>query len=232
MMTKKAKVVALIPARGGSKRLKNKNLLPMAGKPLIGWTIDAALNCVEIDSVVVSTDCLEIKKTAIAFKAEVPFIRPADLATDYASTDDVMLHAINKLQLSPSDIVVLLQPTSPLRDEQDISLFVHDLLDSDLSGVVSVCECEHTPLWSNTLPQDLRMGEFINPTIGSKRSQDLPQYYRLNGAIYAYRVEYLRRYGGRYYSSEVKARVMSAEKSVDIDTELDFKFAEFLMKNK
>jgi len=225
------RVVALIPARAGSKRLKNKNILPLGGKPLIAWTIEAALNSCEIDDVIVSTDDLNIKQVAIDFGASVPFMRPSFLSNDVASTDDVLLHAINELKLSDTDILILLQPTSPMRNYQEIKKALLLLNDGAVQGVVSVCECEHSPLWSNILPNDMLMGDFIRPEIASKRSQELPVYYRLNGAIYAYRVSYLNKYKCRYYSDEIKASVMPANKSIDIDNEIDFQFSEFLVSN-
>jgi len=227
----KKKVVALIPARAGSKRLSNKNLLPLAGKPLIAWTIEAALTCDLIDDVIVSTDSEEIKRVAIDFGAKVPFSRPSYLAGDCASTDDVIMHAIDELKLSSSDTVMLLQPTSPLRDNVDITNAILQLNSDLVQGVVSVCECEHSPLWSNTLPENRLMGGFIREDIAAKRSQDLPVHYRLNGAIYAYKVEFLRKYRGRIYSNAIKAIKMLPEKSVDIDTKSDFKYAEFLIEN-
>ena len=190
-MLKNSRVVALIPARAGSKRLINKNLLLLVGKPLIAWTIEAALYSPEIDDVVVSTDSIDIKQVAIEFGASVPFMRPNVLAHDTATTDDVLMHAIEVLKLTPSDVIVLLQPTSPLRDYEDIANALSQFNDENVQGVVSVCECEHSPMWSNTLPENMQMGSFIKPEIAGKRSQDLPRYYRLNGAIYAYRVSYL-----------------------------------------
>lgn len=228
-MLKSNRVVALIPARAGSKRLANKNLLPLAGKPLIAWTIEDALNCPWIDNVIVSTDSMDIKQAAIELGATVPFLRPSSLANDNASTDDVLMHTIDELELLPSDILVLLQPTSPLRDSKDINNALSLLAEEKVQGVVSVCECEHSPLWSNTLPENNLMGDFIRQDIAAKRSQDLPAYYRLNGAIYAYKVAFLNKYNSRFYSDEIKAMVMPANKSVDIDNLLDFKFAEFLM---
>ena len=229
-MLKNNRCVALIPARAGSKRLINKNLLPLAGKPLIAWSIETALNSPEIDDVVVSTDSIDIKQVAIDFGATVPFMRPNDLSHDTATTDDVLMHAIEELKLTPSDIIVLLQPTSPLRDYEDIGNALSQLNDRNVQGVVSVCECEHSPMWSNTLADNMKMGGFIRPEIATKRSQDLPRYYRLNGAIYAYRVSYLNKYKSRFYSDEIKASLMPANKSVDIDNEIDFQLAGFLMQ--
>lgn len=229
-MLKKHRVVALIPARAGSKRLTNKNLLHLAGKPLIAWTIEAALNSAEIDDVIVSTDSVDIKQVAIEFGAKVPFMRPSALAEDTASTDDVLMHAIDELKLNSTDILVLLQPTSPLRGFEEIDNALFQLNNGNVQGCVSVCECEHSPMWSNTLPESMLMGGFIKSEISSKRSQELPTYYRLNGAIYAYRVSYLNKYKSRFYSDEIKANIMPACKSIDIDNKIDFQFAEFLMK--
>lgn len=228
-MNKSNRVVALIPARGGSKRLKNKNLLMLASKPLIAWTIEAAIKCPLIDEVIVSTDCVSIKQTAIEYGASVPFLRPENLAGDFASTDDVLMHTINVLKLNDDDTLILLQPTSPLRDSWDINNALSLFVDDAVQGVVSVCECEHSPLWSNTLPVNRLMGEFLKSEIATKRSQDLPAYYRLNGAIYAYKVDFLNKHRRRLYSNEIKASVMAINKSVDIDNDFDFKFAEFLI---
>lgn len=226
------RVVALIPARAGSKRLHNKNLLSLGGKPLIAWTIEAALKCSLIDDVVVSTDDQNIKNIAIEYGATVPFIRPEILANDTSSTDDVIIHALEELKLSESDVLVLLQPTSPLRESRDIENALTILVNDAVQGVVSVCECEHSPMWCNTLPDSKLMGGFIKHEVAANRSQDLPTYYRLNGAIYAYKVSYFKKYRIRHYSNGIKAFVMPVNRSIDIDHDFDFKFAEFLIENK
>ncbi|MGR5431128.1 cytidylyltransferase domain-containing protein [Vibrio astriarenae] len=229
MSLDKSNVVAIIPARSGSKRLPNKNLMQLCGKPLIGWTIEAAKKASIIENIIVSTDSANIKEVALRFGAEVPFDRPKELATDTSSTDDVLLHAISELGLKSNDIIVLLQPTSPLRGADDILAAVSLLEDDNIQGVVSVCECEHSPLWSNTLPSNMLMGGFIDDDISSKRSQDLLTYYRLNGAIFAYRVKYLLECKGRKYSNCIRAFEMQVVNSVDIDSKLDFDFAEYLL---
>ncbi|KQH83647.1 CMP-N-acetlyneuraminic acid synthetase [Vibrio furnissii] len=228
----KNKVIALLPARAGSKRLINKNILPIANKPLIAWTIEAALDVELFDDVIVSTDSDDIKNVALDFGASVPFKRPSPLSSDTATTDDVLMHAIKVLNLKSTDIIVLLQPTSPLRESKDIKEALLKLNDSNVQGVVSVCECEHSPLWSNILPESMLMGEFIRSDISSKRSQDLPCFYRLNGAIYAYRVSYLEKHNGRVYSNDIKAHIMPTSRSIDVDNLTDFHFAEFLLKRK
>ncbi|MUK39984.1 acylneuraminate cytidylyltransferase family protein [Aliivibrio fischeri] len=230
-MVSNQRVIALIPARAGSKRLVNKNLLDLCGKPLIAWSIQSALESTSITDVIVSTDSGAIKSVAENFGAKVPFIRPDYLSSDIASTDDVILHSIEELSLSESDIVVLLQPTSPLRNSDDIDSAIKGLSDEDIMGTVSVCECEHSPLWSNTLSDENLMDSFISDDLVTKRSQDLPTYYRLNGAIYAYRVSFFLKHKKRIYSKEIKATIMPVERSVDIDNVIDFKLAECLMKD-
>ncbi len=224
------RVVAVIPARAGSKRLPMKNILPLAGKPTIAWTIIAGLQSEYIDRIVVSTDDEKLRNVALEWGAESPFIRPKELSSDTASTDDVLLHAISELALDSDEIVILLQPTSPLRTATDIDNSLRLLKSEHVSGVVSVCECEHSPLWSNTLPADRKMNNFLDCKHSKARSQDLPTHFRLNGAIYAYRVAFLEKFKYRHYSDEIVASVMSQENSIDIDTKLDFDFAKFLLQ--
>ncbi|MGR5064416.1 acylneuraminate cytidylyltransferase family protein [Photobacterium sp. DNB22_13_2] len=222
------KVLAVIPARGGSKRLPGKNTKHLGGKPLLSWTIEAASNSKQIDRVVVSTDAEDIASVARAYGAEVPFMRPVDLSGDHASTDSAIFHALENVG-EEHEIVVILQPTSPLRTAEDIDNALALLADPTVKGVVSICECEHTPLWCNTLPDDKAMGDFLRPSLLGKRSQDLPQYYRLNGCIYAFDVVSFKMNKGTFYSDTVKAYIMPSERSVDIDTQVDFCFAETLI---
>lgn len=223
------KVLAIIPARGGSKRLPQKNILDLNGKPLIAWTIESALESKYIDKVMVSTDNLEINKVSKEFGAEVPFIRPESLSTDHASSIDVIKHALSFYH-NKFDYVVLLQPTSPLRLFSDIDS-AFELITKEVKAVVSVCETEHSPLWSNTLDANLSMRNFIRDELKNKRSQDLPVYYRLNGAIYIAEVNYFYQNNG-FFGENTKAYIMPQERSVDIDTELDFEWAQLLMKKR
>ena len=172
------KVIAVIPARGGSRRLPGKNMKQLGDKPLIAWSIDAAKKSRYIDRVVISTDCEEIANTAQRHGGDVPFLRPQELSGDTASTNGVILHALEHADES-FDYVVLLQPTSPLRKTKDIDALLESF-DEKTEGVVSVCLCEHSPLWANTLPKDMTMGTFFPESVIGKRSQDLPDYYRLN----------------------------------------------------
>lgn len=226
------RVVAIVPARGGSKRLPFKNVLELKGKPLINWTIQAALDSKYVDDVVVSTDCLEIAKISKSCGAEVPFLRPDSLASDTASTNDVILHMISALNCSNDDIIMILQPTSPLRTSAHIDEAL-ELFDNNAAfGVVSVCKCEHSPLWAGKLSEDGSFEGFMSEELLGMRSQDLPVYFRLNGAIYAYLVGKLVGRKGIYYDSSVFAYEMGMFSSVDIDTDIDFKLAEAIASDE
>lgn len=222
------RVIAIIPARGGSKRLPGKNIKLLDNKPLISWSIDAALKSKYIDRVIVSTDCNDIAKVSKEFGADIPFLRPQELAGDNAGTNGVILHALEQIE-EDYDYVVILQPTSPLRHTSDINGLLESF-DDHTEGVVSVCPCEHSPLWSNTLPNDMNMGSFFPESVIGKRSQDLPDYFRINGSVYAFKVDSFIMLKGIYYSDRVKAYCMPIERSVDIDTIADFNIAEAMLK--
>ncbi|WP_135455744.1 cytidylyltransferase domain-containing protein [Vibrio echinoideorum] len=227
-MLNNKKIMAFIPARGGSKRLPRKNVLPLAGKPLINWSIEAGKKSQYIDRVFVSTDDKEIADVAWQLDVELPELRPAELASDTAKTEDVLLYSLEKF--APDvDVVVLLQPTSPLRTAEHIDEALELFMEQEAFSVVSVTPCEHPPLWSNTLPKDNSMGDFIRPEALS-RSQDISQYYRLSGAIYIFDVKKLREYNEIRYTSETYAYVMDNDVSFDIDTEIDFDLAQFFME--
>lgn len=220
--------LAIIPARGGSKRLPRKNVLDLAGKPLIAWTIEAAKNSKYIDHFIVSTDDQEISDVSKKHGAAV-LTRPAELATDTASSVDVVLHAI-EAQNQSYDYVILLQPTSPLRTAQHIDEAIERLFEKNANAVISVCETDHSPLWANTLPEDGNMDNFIREEVKGKRSQDLPTYYRLNGAIY---IADIKRLIGEktLYIKNSFSYVIEKKYSVDIDQSIDFKLADFILQN-
>jgi len=223
------KVLAIIPARGGSKRLPGKNIMDLNGKPLIAWTIEAAKKSQYIDKLIVSTDDEKISTISKKYGAEVPFIRPKELSSDTANSIDVIFHAINfyKEKSIEFEYILLLQPTSPLRITKDIDN-AFKMISNDTKALVSVCETEHSPLWSNTLPDDLSMKDFIRPKIKNKRSQDLPKYYRLNGAIYISKIEYLKENNG-FLGKNTKAFIMPQERSVDIDSEVDYEICKIII---
>ena len=228
------KILAVVPARGGSKRLPRKNILPLGGVPLLGWTLKAAGKCEYIDRVIVSTEDIEIAEVAKEFGGDVPFYRPCELSTDETTTLDVVLHLLDKLeQMGESyDYVILLQPTSPLRTAQHISDAYEQLINNDdANAVVSVCLAEHHPLWCNTLPNDASLSHFMRKEIHNLRSQDLPNYYRLNGAIYICDVEVLRSQKTFFPEQGCYAFIMHQKDSIDIDTKEDFDFARLSIDN-
>lgn len=227
------RVTALIPARGGSKRLPRKNIKLLVDKPLIAWSIEVAKACKYVDRVIVSTDDEEIKKISEQYGAEVPFLRPEYLSIDHASSFDVIKHAIDFLTLSRSnELIVLLQPTSPLRLASEIDAALEFFVQKNAKGVVSISETEHSPMWSNTLPEDGCMSDFIRPEVQGKRSQDLPTFFRLNGSIYIYETLSLLEQSKIFFNENVYGFQTSLETAVDIDTGLDFSIAETIMKNR
>ena len=231
-MIKGKKLLAVIPARGGSKRLPRKNILDLAGKPLIAWTIETALESTYIDKLIVSTDDKSILNIAKKYDACIPYLRPYELATDESLTVDVVIHLLNELEKNGEryDYIILLQPTSPLRRVDDIDKSIELLQNSSSDAVVSVCEAEHSPLWCNTLPDDLSMDNFIDESVKSKRSQDLPGYYRINGAIYIISTERLKEEKSFFLKDNVFAYKMGRENSIDVDEEIDFRMAEVFLK--
>lgn len=230
-MYKGKRIIALILARDGSKGLPQKNIKVLSGKPLIAWSIEQALTSRYIDKVVVSTDSLKIASLARRYKAEVPFIRPKRLATDKAKSIDVILHALDfyKSKNEIFDISILLQPTSPLRKEADIKKAIEALFVNKAKAIISVCRESHNPLWSVVLAGDNKIGPFLGKGAEKQNRQGLPIFYRINGAIYAAYIDYLKQNKG-FFGNLTYAYVMPPERSVDIDTALDFKIAGFLKK--
>lgn len=211
------RVLAVIPARGGSKGVPGKNILPVGGRPLIGWTIAAARESVHVDRAIVSTDDEEIMAVARDEGGETPYRRAPSLATDTATSVDVVLDALERVP--GYDIVVLLQPTSPLRTAADIDAALRLMIDRQAPGCVSVCEATEHPWLMFRADGEGRLDSYCAPPQGSSlRRQDLPPAYMLNGAVYA--VQTVRLVGTRrfFVPGETVPYVMPIEKSHDIDT--------------
>lgn len=219
------KTLALIPARGGSKGIPGKNIKSIAGKPLIAWTIEAALCSRLAASVVVSTDDEAIAEVSRAAGAQVPFLRPRSLATDTSPGIDTVFHAFE--QLPEFDAVMLLQPTSPLRSAGDIDECLNMAQSGDLDSVVSVAACETHPAWTYSLDGAGRLQPLL-PGSTATRRQDLPDAFALNGALYFARRPWLlaRR---ALVAEDTRAYPMPVERSLDIDTPWDWRIAEFLL---
>ena len=232
-MIKGKRILAVIPARGGSKGVKNKNIKLLSGKPLVSWTIIEAKKSKYIDKIVVSTDSELIAKTAKKSGAEVPFMRPKKLASDSAKNIDVIIHAVNWLGRNgfDYDAVIILQPTSPLRIVVDIDGLIEYFIRKNADMIVSVCKSEHSPNWANTLPKDKNMNNFIRKNIQNKNRQELQEYFRLNGAAEISKTEYLLNYKNNF-GEQTYAYVMPQERSIDIDSEIDFLFSEALIREQ
>ncbi|MGG7164455.1 cytidylyltransferase domain-containing protein [Clostridium ihumii] len=223
-------IIAIIPARSGSKGLKDKNIKNLNGKPLIAYTIEAAVKSGVFKDIIVSTDSREYAKIAQKYGAEVPFLRNEELADDTSSTNDVIEDVIIKLKElgREYDSVMILQPTSPLRGIDDIKNSVKLLEEKNANAVVSMCECEHSPLLSKELCGDKKLDGFLSD-LNSTRRQDIKKYYRLNGAIYLLNIHYFFKYKN-FYKQNSYAYIMDKVTSIDIDDIYDFKFAEMIIK--
>lgn len=221
------KILYLIPARGGSKGLPGKNIRPLNGKPLIYYTIDAAREADEDADICISTDDKQIAKVVEDYGLNIPFLRPAELATDFATSEQVLRHALEyyERQEIVYDYVVLLQPTSPLRKSQHIKEAL-SLIRSDTEMIVSVKETDANPYY--ILLEEDRTGLLHKSKIGSfSRRQDCPIVYELNGAIYIINVKELKKKG--LAQLQKKKYVMDKLSSIDIDDIIDFKLAELLI---
>lgn len=221
------KVLGVIPARGGSKGVKNKNIKPLAGKPLIAYTIEASVGS-KLDKVIVSTDSEEIAGVAKEYGAEVPFIRPAELATDSAKAIPVIQHALEHLREREGesyDAVMMLQPTTPFRRTEDIDEAIDTLNRTGADSVISVVDVQgHHPARMKYLSED---GQLIDPDFceayENQPRQELQTMYLRNGAIYLTRKETLDQ--NSFKGKDCRAQIMPDELSVNIDTELDFAYA-------
>lgn len=222
------KILGLIPARGGSKGIPRKNIKLIAGKPLIVWTIESALRSRFLDAVVVSTDDEEIAAVARQCGAQVPFMRPAALADDITPGLDPVFHALNKLP--EFDSVLLLQPTSPLRTTGDIDSCISMAQKNKSLCVVSVSEPDVHPFWTYKLNDDQTLRALVEAADVHRR-QDLPPVYALNGALYFANCSWLMKQK-KFITNKTTAYVMPAERSIDIDTPLDWKLAEVLLREK
>lgn len=223
------KILAIIPARSGSKGLKNKNIKLLNGKHLIGYTIEAAIKSNIFTDIIVSTDSEEYAEISKVYGAKVPFLRSKELSSDTASSIDVIIDAINKMENlgKKYDYFMLLQPTSPLRTEKNIKESFELLKKKKANSIISVCEVDHSPLISNVLPENLSLVNFLEKAKNIRR-QDMPKYYRINGAIYLCKVDWFLKYKDMYKEKSY-AYIMDKKYSIDIDDEIDFKLAEILI---
>ncbi|MBO5207810.1 MAG: acylneuraminate cytidylyltransferase family protein [Lachnospiraceae bacterium] len=222
--------IAIIPARSGSKGLKDKNIKELCGKPLLAYSIATAKESGVFEHIMVSTDSEVYASIAQKWGAEVPFLRSEATSSDTASTWDTVKEVLDNYALigEKFDSVCVLQPTSPLRTAKDIVSGYELFHQKKANAVVAVCEMEHSPLFSNTLPEDCCMDQFISQEYFATPRQSLPVYYRINGALYIVKESYLRKMDN-LYQRKCYAYVMPRESSIDIDTEYDFMMTELIL---
>ena len=223
-------MIAIIPARGGSKGLPGKNIKEMCDKPLIAYTIEAALKSKSIDHVILSTDDEEIAAVAKKYGAEVPFMRPAELASDTAMAVDNYIYTIGRLEKewnTKIDSFVVLQPTSPLRIAEDIDGAVELFNARNADSVVTYVKEAHPIFWHKKIDENNKLEDIFEGTIANR--QELPITYYPNGAVYVFSTEMIRQ--KKYYTDKSYAYIMPRERSMYIDFSDDLKYVEFLMSN-
>lgn len=225
--------IALITARGGSKGIHRKNIIPLAGKHLIAWTIEAALCTQLVSRLIVSTDDKEIADISMKYGAEVPFLRPTELAQDDTPHIDVVIHALKWLMEHDGilpDYLLTLQPTSPLRTAKDLDGVIGEAYRKNAEAVVAVSEMHHHPYLTRKI-SDVGLLELFMPCpLAYPRRQDLPPAYFINGAAFLNQCDSLLT-KKTFYPKEMYPYIMPQERSIQIDTPFDMKLAEFLLLN-
>lgn len=227
-------ILGIIPARGGSKGVPGKNIKDLNGIPLIAYAINEGKKSKYINKLIVSTDDNEIARVSKKYNVEIPFMRPKELAQDNSNAIDAYIYTLNKMEKDfgyRADILVVLQPTSPLRTSEHIDEAIEMLLKSKGDSVISVCEVEHSPYWYKVVDNEGKITSFVEFKESNANRQELPKVYRPNGAIYVFKRELITELK-TYYTDKSYGYVMKQEDSVDIDTILDFKFAEMLINER
>ncbi len=227
----RTEIVGVIAARGGSKSIPKKNIAPVGGKPLIAWTVEAALACRSLARVIVTTDDAEIGAVARRFGAEVPFLRPPELAQDDTPSIDVMVHAIRWLERHERyrpDYLMLLQPTSPLRSAEDMERAVQIAQETDADSVVGVSPAHDHPYWTKSISEDGTLVDYVPIAHLPVRRQDLPAAYVLNGAMFLTRREVLLAQR-TFCPGNTRALVIPQERGLDIDSAWDLSLADWIL---
>lgn len=230
-MKENLNIMAVIPARGGSKGVPRKNIRPLNGKPLVAWAIEAAKNSKYLTKFIVSTDDEEIAGIAKKYGAEVPFLRPDELAQDKTPDLPVFQHAINffeKQNFSP-EIIVHLRPTSPLRTGNDIDAVIEKLIKTGAQAVRTVNLVTESPYWMDVIVNGDVLKSFISGGRKYKRRQDLPKVYRTNGLADAVRRDIIMKKNSMYSEKNQRAVITEELRGHEIDTELDFLIIEQLI---
>ena len=235
-MYKDKKILGVIPARGGSKGLPGKNIKMLAGKPLIFWTIDAAKKSRYIDEFIVSTDDVKIAEVSRRFGAKVPFMRPRELSMDKTTSIDVMIHALNHFEDKGIcfDYMIMLEPTSPLREADDIDKSI-EMLINNRSGAVSIVgigkvEAAH-PVFDVMIDNKGLIKPYVGDFIKAGRRQDLSELYFFEGTVYVSDVKELYKRKS-YYHDKTLGYVVPKWKSLEVDDLMDLMCIETILKNK
>lgn len=223
------KVLALIPARGGSKGIKKKNIVDVAGKPLISYSIVAAKGSKYIDAIVVTTDSEEIAEVSKKYGANVPFLRPVEFAGDCSTTLDAVLHALKMLEDQNFEVLVLLQPTSPLRTTEDIDNALQLFFERECKSLASVSEVNDPPILMRYVNEYGEMKKMLNLN-STVRRQDMPITYRINGSIYINLISEISKETS--FNDNSIAYIMEKEHSVDIDEYVDLAVAAYYLGSK
>jgi N-acylneuraminate cytidylyltransferase/CMP-N,N'-diacetyllegionaminic acid synthase len=226
-------ILTIIPARGGSKGIPKKNIVDLAGKPLIAWVIEAARNAHSLSRLIVDTDLEEIAAVARQWGAETPYLRPAEYARDDTPTIATLQHALRWLEEHEGyvpDYLMCLQAVTPFLTAADIDGAAALALEKQAEAVVSVAPLKHPPQWLKKVDDDQRMHDYFPDQPFVSRRQDVPPAYELNGAIYIARPRLLLEQG-TWYTDQTYAYVMKNEVWVDIDTPFDLQLADVVMQN-
>lgn len=229
-MIRSGRAVAVITARGGSKGVPGKNLRTVAGRSLVAWTVEAASRAVSVDLTVVTSDDERILEEASRSGADVVVLRPPELATDLAVQEDAVLHALAHIEPSHGSVeyIVLLQPTNPLRASSDIDAVARRFESQPgADAMMTVAECEHSPLFASTLPADGSMADFVPDELKRKNRQELPVHYRINGSVCISSAAALQA-NRSFLGPGTYAFVVDRRVGLDIDTDLDLAVAELL----
>jgi len=223
-------ILGIIPARSGSKSIKDKNIKPLKSLPLMAWSIKAGLACKQIDKIVVSTDSKKYANLAEFYGAEA-IIRPENLAKDETPMTAVLQHAVREIEKQGEkvDVIVLLDPTSPFRKISDIEACLEKIKKPNTDSVVTVCKAEHNPYYVMAgIKEEYLQYPLFKIKKEIKRRQDAPIVYRINAGVYVIKKEVLIK--DKIFTNKTKVVIMSEEQSAHIDSEVDFKYAEFLLK--
>lgn len=231
-MYKDKKILAVIPARGGSKGIPSKNIFNVGGQPLIKYTIDCAKNSKYLDRAVISTDSLEIKRVAEEYGGDVPFMRPAELALDTSKTIDCIVHVVNSLKEMGEeyDYVMIIQNTVPLRKGWHVDESIEKIVDSNERSLVSVTEVEQHPILMRTLNEDGTLKNLL-PMSSTMRRQDFPKFYKVDGAIAIQKIDEEFNLNTSINDGKL-AYIMESKYSIDIDNYIDIKVIEYYLEKE